>query len=161
MVLTNITEDMKVVREETFGPVMPVIAFTTEEEAIQKANSTEFGLNASVWTKDSGKANRVTSKLVTGNAVINDVLVSVANPHLPFGGVKSSGTGRYHGDEGLYTFSRQMSVMKDPGLKQKEINWYPYQNKYNKLRTLIQAYFSNNKQKAELLRSFYKQLLKK
>jgi acyl-CoA reductase-like NAD-dependent aldehyde dehydrogenase len=161
MILTNITEDMKIVREETFGPVMPVIAFTTEEEAIQKANSTEFGLNASVWTKDSGKANRVTSKLVTGSAVINDVLVSVANPHLPFGGVKSSGTGRYHGDEGLYTFSRQMSVMKDPGLKQKEINWYPYQNKYNKVRTLIQAYFSNNKQKAELLRSFYKQLLKK
>jgi acyl-CoA reductase-like NAD-dependent aldehyde dehydrogenase len=161
MILTNITEDMKIVREETFGPVMPVIAFTTEEEAIQKANSTEFGLNASVWTKDSAKANRVTSKLVTGNAVINDVLVSVANPHLPFGGVKSSGTGRYHGDEGLYTFSRQMSVMKDPGIKQKEINWYPYQNKYKKVRTLIQAYFSNNKQKAALLRSFYKQLLKK
>ncbi|MCM3717526.1 aldehyde dehydrogenase family protein [Fictibacillus phosphorivorans] len=161
MVLTNITDEMKIVKEETFGPVMPVIGFTTEEEVIQKANSTEFGLNASVWTKDSRKANRVTSKLVTGSAVINDVLVSVANPYLPFGGVKSSGIGSYHGDEGLYTFCRQMSVMKDPGLKSKEINWYPYQNKYNKLRTLVKAYFSNNKQKAELFRSFYKQLRKK
>ncbi|MDM5317804.1 aldehyde dehydrogenase family protein [Fictibacillus sp. b24] len=161
MILTNITEDMKVVTEETFGPVMPVITFLKEEEVIEKANSTEFGLNASVWTKDSAKANRVTSKLVTGSAVINDVLVSVANPHLPFGGVKSSGTGRYHGDEGLYTFSRQMSVMKDTGIKQREINWYPYEHKYGKVRTLIKAYFSNKKQLAALMRSRIKQLGKK
>ena len=161
MILTNVTEDMKIVTEETFGPVMPVIAFTTEEEAIQKANSTDFGLNASVWTKDSTKADRVTSKLITGSAVINDVLVSVANPHLPFGGVKSSGTGRYHGDDGLYIFSRQMSVMKDPGIKQREINWYPYENKYGKIRTLIKAYFSNKKQLAALMRSGIKQLRKK
>ncbi len=161
MILTNITEDMKVVTEETFGPVMPVITFAKEDEAIQKANATEFGLNASVWTKDSAKANRVTSKLVTGSAVINDVLVSVANPHLPFGGVKSSGTGRYHGDEGIYIFTRQMSVMKDAGIKQREINWYPYEHKYGKVRTLIKAYFSNKKQLAALMRTGIKQLRKK
>ncbi|MBH0165396.1 aldehyde dehydrogenase family protein [Fictibacillus sp. 7GRE50] len=161
MILTNVTEDMKIVKEETFGPVLPVISFSTEEEAIEKANSTEFGLNASVWTKDAKKANRVTSKLVTGSAVINDVLVSVANPHLPFGGVKNSGIGRYHGEEGLFTFTRQMSVMKDAGIKKREINWYPYENKYSKIRTLIKAYFSNSKQRVELMRSSIKQLRKK
>jgi acyl-CoA reductase-like NAD-dependent aldehyde dehydrogenase len=161
MVLTNVTEEMKMVTEETFGPVLPVLTFKTEEEAIQKANSTAFGLNASVWTRNTARADRVTSKLVTGNAVINDVLISVANPYLPFGGVKNSGIGSYHGDQGLYTFSRQMAVLKDPGLKQKEINWYPYKNKYHKIRFLIQAYFSNKKQVVSLVRSVYKQVKNK
>jgi acyl-CoA reductase-like NAD-dependent aldehyde dehydrogenase len=161
MVLTNVTDDMKIVTEETFGPVLPVMTFNTEEEVITKANNSVFGLNASVWTKNSERAERVTSKLITGNAVINDVLISVANPHLPFGGVKNSGIGSYHGDEGLFTFSRKMSVMKDPGLKQKELNWYPYKNKYSKLRLLIQAYFSNKKQVVSLARTIYKQLRQK
>jgi acyl-CoA reductase-like NAD-dependent aldehyde dehydrogenase len=161
MILTNVSENMKIMTEETFGPVMPIMAFSAEDEVIQKANSTVFGLNASVWTKDSERANRVVSKLVTGNAVINDVLVSVANPNLPFGGVKNSGIGSYHGDEGLYTFSRQMSVMKDPGFKQKEINWYPYKNKYDKIKLLFQAYFSNKKEVITLARKAYKKLREK
>ncbi|WNB91476.1 aldehyde dehydrogenase family protein [Bacillus sp. NEB1478] len=161
MILTNLTDKMKILKEETFGPVMPVIAFEREEEAIQMANSTNFGLNASVWTKDNDRANRTVSKLITGNAVINDVMITVVNPHLPFGGVKNSGIGNYHGDEGLVTFSRQMSVMKDPGFKQNEINWFPYKNKYDKVKFLIQAYYSNKKEMVSLVRSAYKKFRQK
>lgn len=125
-VLTGVTHEMKVMREETFGPVLPIMPFRTEEEAIRLANDSPFGLNASVWSRNMDRARRVAFSLESGNVCINDVIVSVANPHLPFGGVKMSGMGRYHGPEGLYAFSHIVSIAEDPGTRSREINWYPY-----------------------------------
>ncbi|PWK15660.1 aldehyde dehydrogenase family protein [Tumebacillus permanentifrigoris] len=125
-VVTGVDHSMKLMMDETFGPVLPIMTFQSEEEATRLANATIYGLNASVFTRDLDKAKRVTRQLVSGNVCINEVVTSVANPHLPFGGVKQSGMGRYHGPNGLHTFSHQTSVMASPGKKPREISWHPY-----------------------------------
>jgi acyl-CoA reductase-like NAD-dependent aldehyde dehydrogenase len=145
MVLSNVTTDMDIVNEETFGPILPIIPFETEEEAIQLANQSDYGLNSSVWSKDLEKAKRVASQLVAGNVVINDVIVSVANHHLPFGGVKHSGIGRYHGTIGILTFCHTKSIMVDKGTKPSEIQWYPYNGKYELFLSLFRHYFGEKR----------------
>ena len=98
-VLTNVPEDAQMRHEEIFGPVAPVVAFETEEEAIAAANDTEFGLVAYVYTSDVKRAFRVCERLQTGMVGLNQGLVS--NPAAPFGGVKASGFGREGGKEGI------------------------------------------------------------
>ncbi|MGG4488333.1 aldehyde dehydrogenase family protein [Metabacillus idriensis] len=140
-IVVDVHQNMKLVQEETFGPVVTVMPFKSEQEAIGLANDSIYGLNASVWSKDIKKAKRVVSKLVTGNAVINDVMISAANHHLPFGGVKHSGIGKYHGKDGIRVFCHEKSVLLDRGKKKTEIQWYPYQNKYPKIRSFLKLMF--------------------
>lgn len=142
MILTGVDHTMKVIQEESFGPILPIIPFDTEAEAIRLANDSEYGLNSSVWTADEQKANRVARQLVTGAVNINDVLVSVANPYLPFGGAKQSGVGRYHGESGLRIFCHEKAMMSDLGKKTTEIQWYPYKGKYPIFLALFQHYFA-------------------
>lgn len=145
IILTDVNHTMKVMKEETFGPILPIQTFNKVEEAIELANDSEYGLNASVWSRDLTKAREITSQLISGNVVINDVLVSVGNHFLPFGGVKHSGIGRYHGDIGLQTFCHQTSVMMDSGKKKKEVNWYPYQGKYEIFMSLVQHFYGKRR----------------
>jgi succinate-semialdehyde dehydrogenase/glutarate-semialdehyde dehydrogenase len=98
-VLTDIPESAELLREEIFGPVAPVQGFDSEEEAIAKANDTEYGLVAYVFTRDINRAFRVIEKLDTGMVGLNQGIVS--NAGAPFGGVKQSGYGREGGPEGL------------------------------------------------------------
>jgi acyl-CoA reductase-like NAD-dependent aldehyde dehydrogenase len=147
-IVADVHHKMKVMQEETFGPVAAVMPFQTEEEAIELANDSIYGLNASVWSKDLKKAKRIVSKLVTGNAVINDVMISVANQHLPFGGVKQSGMGKYHGKQGLRVFCHEKSVMLDKGKKKSELQWYPYHSKYPKIRSFLKLMFGKKSKKA-------------
>lgn len=91
-ILTNVTADMLIAREETFGPVAPIFRFTTEEEAIALANDTEFGLAAYVYTRDIGRVFRVSEALEYGIVGVNEGIIS--NEVAPFGGVKESGVGR-------------------------------------------------------------------
>ena len=98
-VLANVTKDMRVNREEIFGPVAPLIRFTTEDEAVAIANATEFGLAAYFFTKDVNRAWRVAERIDAGMVSINDGIFS--NEVIPFGGVKESGLGREGGVEGL------------------------------------------------------------
>ncbi|KYH34136.1 aldehyde dehydrogenase [Clostridium tepidiprofundi DSM 19306] len=125
-ILTDVNHDMKIMKEETFGPIIPVMVFRTEEEAIKLANDSEFGLGASVWSRDLEKAKRVADKIETGNICINDVIMHFANMNLPFGGIKQSGIGRYHSSDGIYAFCNTVSVLVDKGKKLRESNWYPY-----------------------------------
>lgn len=129
MVLVGVTPEMKIMQEETFGPVLPAMPFDDIDETIRHANDSNFGLNASVWSRDLRKAHRIARELVSGNVAINDVIISVANPNLPFGGVKESGIGRYHGEVGLQTFCHQRAVIISRGRRQNELNWYPYRGK--------------------------------
>jgi len=160
IILANLKQDMEVVWDETFGPVMPIIPFKTEEEVIKWANESNYGLNASVWTSDLKKARRVAGKLVTGAVTINEVLVSVANHYLPFGGTKDSGIGRYHSDEGLKIFCHEKAIILDKGKLNKEIQWYPYKGKYAAFLKLFQSYFHERTKWIQFLRSYLK-LLKK
>ena len=120
---------MALYREETFGPVLPVIRVRDEEEAVRLANDSEFGLAGSVWTQDIDKGLRIASRLESGQVMINDVFTSVGHPGLPFGGVRSSGVGRYHGDEGLLSFMNTRAILVDRGKADFDPIWYPYKDK--------------------------------
>lgn len=140
-VLTDVNHDMKIMTEETFGPVLPIMPFEGEKEAVELANDTRYGLNSSVWTEDREKAERVVSKLNVGNSYINDTVKNIGNPHLPFGGAKESGMGYYHGPEGLKRFTQQTSVMvnKNEG---KDPNWFPYtEEMYETVEKLIDTLY--------------------
>ncbi len=128
VVLDKVTNEMDVMREETFGPVIPVMGFEGIQEAVELANDSIYGLNASVWTEDIEKGKRVASMLETGNCYINDVVKNIGNPYMPFGGVNKSGIGRYHGPEGLMSFVEPKSVMVNRN-KDDELNWFPYTEK--------------------------------
>jgi succinate-semialdehyde dehydrogenase/glutarate-semialdehyde dehydrogenase len=95
----DVPDDARLLKEEIFGPVAPVKAFGSEEEAIAAANDTEFGLVAYLYTADLKRALRVTERLETGMVGLNQGLVS--NAGAPFGGVKHSGIGREGGPEGI------------------------------------------------------------
>ncbi|WP_405181437.1 succinic semialdehyde dehydrogenase [Nocardia sp. NBC_01377] len=114
-VLTDVTPDMAHATLETFGPVVSVYPFTDEQEAIRLANDTEYGLNASVWSRDLSRAGRIAGQLQAGSININDGFVtSYASKGSPSGGVKQSGVGSRHGDSGLlkYTDSINVGVQK-------------------------------------------------
>jgi acyl-CoA reductase-like NAD-dependent aldehyde dehydrogenase len=103
-VLTDTTPEMAIVREETFGPMLPIMTYRTEEEAVRLANDSTYGLSAYVFTKDRARAERIANQLAAGTVMHNDTLYTHAAPETPWGGVKSSGLGRVHGKHGLRDF---------------------------------------------------------
>lgn len=143
-VLVDVDHSMKIMREETFGPVLPIMPFASEEEAVQLANETPYGLNASVWSRDLKKAEKVAAGIDSGNVCLNDVMIGIANPHLPYGGNKESGMGRYHGPEGLLTFSHPTSVLSHRGKKKRELNWFPYsRDQYDAVDTVVRLLYGS------------------
>lgn len=128
--LADVTPEMKIYREETFGPVIPVIRVANECEALCLANDHMYGLTGSVWSSDIQKARTLASQMECGQVNINDVIASVANPAIPFGGIKDSGFGRYHGPEGLTSFMHQKAIMRNKGRNRTEPFWFPYHEKY-------------------------------
>lgn len=114
-VIIDVTSDMKVVKEEIFGPVVVIQKFSTEQEAIQLANDSHYGLAAAVWTQDHAKAHRVTSQLKAGVIMVNNPFSTF--PGLPFGGYKQSGFGRELAIESLDLYLETKSVLSYVGTK--------------------------------------------
>lgn len=112
-ILTGVTSEMRVCREEVFGPVATVQAFETEDEAIALANGTEFGLAAGFWTRDANRIRRVSRRLQAGTVWVNTYRAN--NVRVPFGGYKQSGIGRENGVEALHEFSQIKSVLVEHG----------------------------------------------
>ena len=100
-VLTGVDHTMTVMREETFGPVLPIMTFRDEHEAVRLANDSPFGLTASVWTRDIARGRRVARQIEAGTVMVNEVLYTHGIAQTPWGGVKQSGLGRTHGRLGL------------------------------------------------------------
>lgn len=100
-VLTNVNHDMTIMRDETFGPVLPVMTFKTEDEAVALANDSVFGLTASVWTKNIARGKRIAERIEAGTVMVNEVVYTHGIAQTPWGGVKESGYGRTHGRMGL------------------------------------------------------------
>ncbi|MGB0855836.1 MAG: NAD-dependent succinate-semialdehyde dehydrogenase [Nitrosopumilus sp.] len=107
-ILTNVKPDMRIVNEETFGPVAPITIVENESEAIKLANDIEFGLGASIWTKDLAKADKMSRRIESGIVSVNNVVLS--DPRIPFGGVKHSGFGRELSRYGMLEFVNIKSV---------------------------------------------------
>jgi succinate-semialdehyde dehydrogenase/glutarate-semialdehyde dehydrogenase len=125
-VLTEVTHEMRIMREETFGPVLPILAFDSEEEAIQLANDSQFGLGASIFTRDRARGEALARRIAAGTVLINDVVCSFGISEAPHGGVKASGMGRTHGSFGLEEMVNIKYVAFDrlPGMK--KAWWFPY-----------------------------------
>ena len=113
-VLVDVDHNMKVMRDETFGPVLPMMKVSDEQHAIQLANDSEFGLGAYIWSRDLARARRVAAQVEAGVININDVLAHYAVAELPFGGVKLSGNARTHGEEEVLQFTRPHSLTAGP-----------------------------------------------
>lgn len=125
-VLTKVNHSMRLMNDETFGPVLPIMVVDSEAEAIRLANQSEYGLTASIWTKDIGKAKTIARKLNTGTVYVNDSLFSHAVPQLPWGGVKKSGFGRSHSYFGLHDLVNIKHISVDKPSGQHQMWWYPY-----------------------------------
>jgi len=122
-ILTGVEPSMTVMRDETFGPVVPVVEVGSLEEAIEQANSVPYGLGANVYTQDFEKMLKCMREIRAGTVWINDPLTD--NDAAPFGGQKGSGIGRELGREGLEAFQESKHVHIDPKVEKKEW-WYPY-----------------------------------
>jgi len=125
-VLVDVDDSMEVVRDETFGPVLPVIPVDSEDEAVAKANASGYGLFASVWTRDRARGLRVARRLHAGGVSVNDSLSHYGVAALPMGGVGDSGFGRRRGREGLDEMTTVRSLFVDIGGLRREPWWFPY-----------------------------------
>ena len=125
-VLTNVNSSMRLMKEETFGPILPIQVVKDDEEAIALANDTEYGLDAYVFSSDLKRAHGIANRLKAGSVDINEVVVNYTMPSLPFGGVKQSGINRYHGKIGLRMCTDYKGMVVDDGTADTEPYWFPY-----------------------------------
>jgi aldehyde dehydrogenase (NAD+)/succinate-semialdehyde dehydrogenase/glutarate-semialdehyde dehydrogenase len=110
-VLTGVTGAMDMCANETFGPLVAVYKVASEEEAIERANDTDYGLNASVWTRNTARGRRVAARVQAGTVNVNDGFgAAYASYDAPMGGMKQSGVGRRHGAEGLLKFTEPQTI---------------------------------------------------
>jgi acyl-CoA reductase-like NAD-dependent aldehyde dehydrogenase len=124
-VLTDVTPEMRIMREEIFGPVLPVIVVDSEDEAVRLANDSEFGLGASVWTSDRSRGERIARELESGMVWINDHMFSHGACQCSWGGVKESGLGRTHSKFGFYECVNIKLQVWEPSTFRNPW-WHPY-----------------------------------
>jgi acyl-CoA reductase-like NAD-dependent aldehyde dehydrogenase len=126
-VLADVDHTMACMREETFGPTLPVMRVADEDEAVRLANDSSYGLSASVWTADPARAERVSRRLEVGAVNVNNVMVNLFQFTLPQGGWKDSGAGaRFGGANGVLKFCRPQARVAERISLKAEPYWYPY-----------------------------------
>ena len=133
-VLVDVDHSMACMREETFGPTVPIMKVRDAEEAVRLANDTSYGLQASVWTKDAGKGERLARRIEAGSVTVNDAMVNYVALELPMGGWKESGLGTRHGADGIRKYTKKQSVLvtKFAPMK-KDLHMLPYSEKRTRL----------------------------
>ncbi|HXZ80808.1 MAG TPA: aldehyde dehydrogenase family protein [Terriglobales bacterium] len=131
-VLAGVDHSMRIMREETFGPVLPIMACDSESEAIRLANDSEFGLSASVWTRDRARGEKLAAQLDAGTVMVNDAVTCFGISEAPHGGFKASGLGRTHGRMGLEEMVRVKYIDSDLLPSVKKVWWYGYGTEFSR-----------------------------
>jgi succinate-semialdehyde dehydrogenase/glutarate-semialdehyde dehydrogenase len=124
-VLTGVTPEMRIMQEEIFGPVLPIVTVDSEEQALEQANDSRFGLGSSIWTRDRLKGERMARRVESGMVWINDHSYSHGACQCSWGGVKDSGLGRSHSKFGFYECVNVKLVSWEPGMT-RDFWWQPY-----------------------------------
>ena len=125
-ILADVDHSMKIMREETFGPVLPVRSFKTEDEAVTLANDSDYGLAACIFTNDRKRGEALARRVQAGTVMVNDVLTCFGISEAPHGGIKASGIGRTHGRFGLEEMVWPKYVDSDRMPRMKKLWWYGY-----------------------------------
>ncbi len=128
-VLVDVNHTMQVMTDETFGPLLPIMTFKNEDEAVRLANDSRYALTASVWSKNIGRAEVLARRLVAGTVTVNDHIMTYGIPETPWGGSKESGFGRTHADMGLLEFVEPVHIHVDRAWLKNKPWWYPYNKK--------------------------------
>jgi acyl-CoA reductase-like NAD-dependent aldehyde dehydrogenase len=132
-VLTGVTHDMRCMREETFGPTIPVMAVDDVDEAIRMANDSEYGLQASVFTKDIEKGRDIARQVEAGAVCVNDAMLNYLAMEAPMGGWKTSGVGSRHGANGIRKYCKTQTIMYQRFVPKKDPGMFPYTPRRTKL----------------------------
>jgi len=130
--LADVTQDMRLMQEETFGPVLPVAPFDDDEEAVRLANDSNFGLAASVWTGNRARGEVIASKVKAGTVMLNDMISCFGVAEAPHGGFKQSGIGRTHGEMGLQEMVQVKYVDIDLVPRMPKVWWFGYSKIYQR-----------------------------
>src|SRR4051795_4181969 len=125
-VLADVDHSMTAMREETFGPTVPIMKVADAEEAIRLANDSRYGLGASVWTKDLSRGEQIARRIESGYACVNDANVNYFAYELPMGGWKSSGLGVRHGAAGIRKYTRQQAILVTRLAMKRDVHFFPY-----------------------------------
>jgi len=141
-VLTNVDHNMTIMRDETFGPVLPVMTFKTEDEAIKLANDSVYGLTASVWTKNIARGQRIAERIEAGTVMVNEVVYTHGIAQTPWGGVKDSGYGRTHGRMGLLELVHPQHIHVNRFSFLPDLWWFRYSSQASNLFGGLAAYFT-------------------
>jgi len=159
-VLTGVTPEMRIMKEEIFGPVMPITVVDSDEEAIRLANDSDFGLGASIWTRDRAKGDRMGREIESGMVWINDHSFTHGTCQCSWGGVKDSGLGRTHSKFGFYECVNIKLQSWEPGWT-RAFYWHPYDRSMgDAIRASAQLLYGRNGKRIEALREGAQPLLK-
>jgi acyl-CoA reductase-like NAD-dependent aldehyde dehydrogenase len=132
-VLVDVDHSMKIMREETFGPTLPIMKVKDAEEALRLANDSEYGLAGSVFSKNTDKGEKLARRVEAGAVCVNDAIINFAALELPMGGVKASGLGSRHGAGGIRKYCNQQAILVTPRLALKrELHFFPYSRRGTK-----------------------------
>ena len=142
-VVTEVDHSMKLMSEETFGPVLPIMTFKTDEEAVRLANDSVYGLTASVFTKDIARGRRLAEQIDAGTVMVNEVVYTHAVAQTPWGGVKASGYGRTHGRLGLLELVSAQHIHVNGVPRVADVWWFPYTKQAGELFRSFARYFTN------------------
>jgi len=144
-VLTDVDHDMTIMREETFGPILPIMRVPDEETAVRLANDSRYGLNANVWTRNKRKGLEIAKAIESGNAVVNDAMITYGVTEAPFGGVKDSGIGKVNGELGLKSYCRVQSIVIHRFGGKSEPLWFPYsKGKLEMMRRMLRIIWGSS-----------------
>jgi acyl-CoA reductase-like NAD-dependent aldehyde dehydrogenase len=131
--LVDVDHDMRCMREETFGPTLPVMRVADAEEAVRLSNDSEYGLQASVWTKDVAKGERLARRIEAGAVTVNDAQINMLAFELPMGGWKSSGVGSRHGADGIRKYTKKQALVVTRFAPKRDLHMLPYSAGRSKL----------------------------